>query len=89
MVKLSTETRKQSDSLTIHNENQNKLIFSSSIYIGRGSDVRARASLFPEAPQDGIDVLKRLVDLSSLFSSWKPTQLLHYYNFINMGRWIH
>lgn len=44
-----------------------------SIYIWTGSDIRGRASLFPEASQDGINVLKRFVDLSSFFSSWNLT----------------
>lgn len=30
-------------------------------------------SLFPEASQDGINVLEGLVDLSSFFRSWKST----------------
>lgn len=44
-----------------------------SIYIWTGSDIRGRASLFPEASQDRINVLKRFVDLSSFFSSWNLT----------------
>lgn len=42
-----------------------------------GSDVRSRSSLLPEAPQDGVNVLKGFIDLSSLLGSWEfRSQLL-------------
>lgn len=46
-------------------------------------------SLFSEAFQDRINVLKGLVDLSSLFSSWKGVKfilLIRYWNFISVDK---